>query len=281
MLDREEYIEQAYFFRVLGDRLPKNVALQDLLGQIRDEVLATTKLPFAIDFLLAELNHSGVVSTAMSTIGHYFTPFQTYIMQEAESEQGRFDIRIAVDVLRQEAEYRSAEPTKVGIFLYQLETLCRNRLRYDYGLQAIARDPAFDADWHDWIMGFRHKIGIVDLADMVYVTSEHYVEQQRRRQADPSSQQTILFGEKEGRIALANRHKDPLYLFSALQRHLGYPPVPRPKPRQEAGDLIPQLARRLERLEIRLKLMEEEQRHEAIDLTKFYGRTSGQQGSGG
>ena len=38
----------------------------------------------------------------------------------------------------------------------------------------------------------------------------------------------MLFGEKEGRIAMANRRKDPLYLFSALQRHLGYPSVPRP-----------------------------------------------------
>lgn len=274
MLDREEYIEQAYFFRVLGDRLPKNIALQDLLGQIRDEVLATTKLPFAIDFLLAELNHSGVVSTAMSTIGHYFTPFQTYVMQEAEREQGRFDVRIAVDVLRQEAEYRAGEPTKIGLFFYQFETLCRNRLRYDFGLQAISRDTSYDADWRDWVLGVRHKIGIVDFADMVYVASEHYVENQRRRGTDQPSHAVILFGEKEGRIALANRGKDPLYLFSALQRHLGYPAVPRPKPRQDAGDLIPQLARRLERLETRLKLMEEEQRHEAIDLTKYYGKTT-------
>ena len=37
-----------------------------------------------------------------------------------------------------------------------------------------------------------------------------------------------LFGEKEGKIARANRGRDPLYLFSALQRQLGYPEVPRP-----------------------------------------------------
>ena len=42
MLDREEYVEQAYFFRVLGERLPENVPLQDLLAQVRDETLATT-----------------------------------------------------------------------------------------------------------------------------------------------------------------------------------------------------------------------------------------------
>lgn len=278
MLDPEEYIEQEYFFRVLGERLPKNVALQDLLGQIRDEILSTTKLPYAIDFLLTELNHCGIVSTAMARIVHYFTPFQTYIIQEAESERGRFDIRIAVDVLRQEARYRAGEPSVVGMFLYQFETLCRNRLRYDYGLQAIAQDPAFDPVWRDWIMEVRHKIGIVDFADMVYVSSEHYIATQRRRDPDHVSVHPVLFGEKEGRIALANRNKDPLYFFSALQRHLGYPAVPRPKPRQEAADLIPQMVLRLERLETRLKLIEEEQRHEAIDLTKFFGKSAGSPG---
>ena len=34
-----------------------------------------------------------------------------------------------------------------------------------------------------------------------------------------------LFGEKEGKIAKASRGRDPLYLFAALQRQLGYPEV--------------------------------------------------------
>ena len=79
----------------------------------------------------------------------------------------------------------------------------------------------------------------------------------------------VLFGEKEGRIALANRAKDPLFLFAALQRHLGYPQVPRPKPVDETPALIPQLMRRVERLETRTKLLEEEQRG-GIDITRFY-----------
>ena len=48
MLDHEEYVEQAYFFRVLGERADNNIPMQDLLGTIRDEVLATTNLPLAI-----------------------------------------------------------------------------------------------------------------------------------------------------------------------------------------------------------------------------------------
>ena len=34
--------------------------------------------------------------------------------------------------------------------------------------------------------------------------------------------------------------------------------------------MLPQLMRRLERMEVRLKMMEEEQREGAVDLTKFY-----------
>ena len=42
-----------------------------------------------------------------------------------------------------------------------------------------------------------------------------------------------LFGEKEGKIARASRGRDPLYLFAALQRQLGYPEVPRARPRDD------------------------------------------------
>jgi hypothetical protein len=85
------------------------------------------------------------------------------------------------------------------------------------------------------------------------------------------SRVAALFGEREGRIALANRRKDPLYLFASLQRQLGYPVVPRPDPASAAQSLLPQLARRVEQMELRLKLIEEEQRG-GVDLTQFYER---------
>ncbi len=270
MLNREEYVEQAYFFRILGERLPQNMPLQDLLAQARDEVLSTTKLPLALGFLLTELNHAGTVGTAMARLRHYFTPFQTYLVNEAENERGRFDMRVAVEVLRKEADYRASEPTRPGIFLYQFETLCRNRLRYDHGLLAISEDPAFDDDWRKWIIKVRRQIGMIDFADMVYVCSKHYLLQQAKRgKTTAETDGPVLFGENEGRIALANRHKDPLYLFSALQRQLGYPAVPRPKPREDVSEAIPRIMRRLERLEVRLKLLEDEQRG-GIDLQDFY-----------
>jgi hypothetical protein len=275
-LGREEYIEQAHFFKALAERLRENAPAQEVLASVREEVLATTKLPMAIDFLLVELRHAGAFGAAMSRLEHYFTPFQAFVVQEAENERGRFDLRIGLEVLRRESEYRAAEPTRQGIFLYQFEALSRNRLGYDRGLEAVARDPAFDAIWRDWIRTIRRQIGAVDLADLIYVHSEHYRQRAEREtsrgpdSATAPSTGAILFGEREGRIALANRRKDPLYLFASLHRQLGYPEVPRPEPAPEQT-LLPQLARRLEQMESRLKLVEEEQRG-GVDLTQFYER---------
>ena len=271
-LDPEEYIEQAYLFKTLLDRSSDNVPLQDLLATCRDEVLSTTKLPMAIDFMLSEVRHAGTLSTAMSRLPHYFSAFQTYVIDEAEQERGRFDMQTAFAVLRREAEYLSINATTQGIFLYQFEALCRNRLRYDPGLLAMSADPAYDEHWSQWILIVRRQVGLIDIADLIYVRSEYYIAQSKKRgQPKPDDGPAILFGEKEGRIACANRRKDPLYLFASLQRQLGYPVVPRLKKADTTLEMIPQLLRRLERLELRVKLVEEEQRG-GIDITKFYGK---------
>jgi len=271
LLDREEYVEQAYLFRALLERLPDGVPLQDSLYQIRQEVLSTTKLPLAIDFMLSELKHTGMMSGAMARLGHYFHPFQTYAMTEAEAERGRFDIRTALQLLQFEADYRAKGGTRQGLFVYQFECLCRNRLKYDSGLLAIANDPMYDDIWREWILTLRRQVGLVDFADMIYARSEHFVT--RRKQLDkdaPPVEHAILFGEKEGKIAFANRQRDPLYLFAALQRHLGYPVVPRLVRVPDPGETMQGLARRLDRAELRLKLLEEEGRG-GIDLNKLYG----------
>jgi hypothetical protein len=291
-LGREEYIEQSHFFRALGERLLENVPAQEVLASVREEVLATTKLPMAIDFLLGELRHAGVLGPAMALLPHYFTPFQVFVVQESENAKLRFDLRVGLEILRREAEYRAGSPTRPGIFLYQFEALCRNRLGYDRGLEAIAGDPAFDTTWRQWILKLRRQVGMVDVADLVYVHSEHYWQRQggiRRSDSDNAEEldggedspargaALVLFGEREGRIALANRRKDPLFLFASLQRQLGYPEVPRVKLAEQEQLLLPQLARRLEQLESRLKLIEDEQRG-GVDLTQFYERPPGKEG---
>jgi hypothetical protein len=292
-LGREEYVEQAYFFRALRERMKSNVPAQEVLGSVREEVLATTKLPMAIDFLLAELRHSGVFGPAMVRLGHYFTSFQAFVISEAENERRRFDLRIGLSILEREAEYRCNSPTRQGIFLFQFEALCRNRLGYSRGLTAVAADPAYDETWRSWIEVVSRQVGMVDIADLIYVHSEYYAQRKERelgRRSDatldeeprlpPAAYETTvpqshsaLFGEREGRIALANRRKDPLYLFASLHRQLGYPEVPYPEPVDEKAQLLPQIARRLEQLEKRMKLIEEEQRG-GVDLTKFYGPQS-------
>ncbi len=264
-LPREEYVEQAYFFRTIRERMDHSTSTQDLLEAIKQEILSTTQLPYALDFMASELRMTGGFATAMAKLPHYFTPYQTFVVGEGEKPEGKFDFRVGMEILQREAEYRAQSPTPQGLFLFQFETLCRNRLGYDRGLEAIAGDEIYDENWREWILTVRHQIGLVDLGDMLYVRSEHY------RQTRGESGKAVLFGEKEGRIALANRKKDPLYLFAALSRHLGYPTIPRASPEDSNRMLIPTLQRKIERLESRVKLLEEEIRG-GINLSRFYSR---------
>ncbi|MDE0862701.1 MAG: hypothetical protein OSA98_02870 [Rubripirellula sp.] len=269
LLDRSEYVEQAYVYQVLRERSKIGLPIQEQLEQIRYELLTTTNLPIAIDYLLTELKHSGQMAPAMYKLAHYFTPFQSYLVEEAEKESGRFAMETALQVLEGESKYRITEHNAAGLFFYQFEVLCRNRLNYDRGLTAISNDPTFDARWAKWILMLRAQVGLVDMADLLFLASEEYRVKLEESGHSTEGKGPFLFGRKEGRIAMGNRKREPLFLFGAMQRHLGYPKVPRPKPINENKDAIPQMMRRMERLESRIKLMEEERRT-GIDITKFY-----------
>jgi len=274
ILEREEYIEQAHFFRSLVERMDQNMATQDILAMLREEALASTRLPLAIDYMASELRHSGGMAPAMAKLGHYFTAFQTYVVSEAENERSQFDIRVGLSILQHDAAYRAESPKRQGVFLYQFEALCRNRLGYDRGLAAVAEDPLFDDAWKQWVLTVRRQIGIIDLASLIYVRCEYYGVKQSQRGHVPTEEEAdtvVLFGQKEGQIALANRGKEPLLLFSAMQRQLGYPGVPRQKPVDQTRDITASLSRRVERLETRLKFLEDEQRKGGINLEQFYG----------
>ena len=263
-LGREEYVEQAHLFRSLGERLARERAgAGSARHRSARKFSPRPSCRWRSTSCSAELRHAGVLGPAMARLTHYFTPFQAFVIQEAENERRRFDLRVGLEILRREAEYRAEAPTRQGLFLYQFEVLSRNRLGYDRGLEAVARDPAFDETWRDWILTVRRQIGMVDLADLIYVHSEYYHQRWKAAASEPgrprprakrcaervpseagdvgaedgpardarelATQCVVLFGEREGRIALANRRKDPLYLFASLHRQLGYPEVPRPQ----------------------------------------------------
>ncbi len=245
---REEYIEQAYFYQRLLDRWGEQFATQEMLVAIRHEILATSKLSLALDYLAADLRLYGMMSSAMTKLSHYFTPFQAFLVSEAEREGGKFELNQALHILQREATYRAEQPTPQGLFLFQFESLCRNRLNYDRGLTAISNDPLFDIEWHDWILLVRKQVGFLELSELIYVRSE-FAQREAQRLGQDAPPTKVLFGEKEGRIAAANRQRDPLLLFAALHRQLGYPAVPFPDFQERAPDLIPSLMRRIERLE--------------------------------
>ena len=268
LLDREEYIEQAYFFRVLRERMGTNLAAQDILERVHEEILSTTRLPYAVQFLATEMKHSGLLSSGFARLPHYFTPFQAFVIGRTEVEGLRFGMETALLILEREALYRAGQPTPSGVFVYQFEVLSRNKLGYDEGLATMAADPLFDGDWREYVAFVRRQGGTVDFADLVYLRSEAYVLEQRRQEAAYQPPVPPLFGAKEGKISRANRGRDPLFLFAALQRQLGYPEVPRPIVRDDVASKLATLQARYKELDTRVKLLEQELKGQ-VDLSQF------------
>ena len=268
ILDREEYVEQAYFFRTFRERLADNMAAQEILHRVHEELLTTTRLPYAVQFLTTELKHTGLLASGFVRLPHYFTPFQAFVVARAEDPKRRFPMVTALLVLEREAAYKAGTPTKPGLFVYQFEAIARNRLGYMEGFGAMAADPHYDAGWTAYIETVRRQVGVIDFADLVYLRSELYVVEQRRTNPGYDPPVPPIFGEKEGKIARASRGRDPLYLFAALQRQLGYPEVPRPRPRDDPAAKLEALQAKVSQLEARLKLVEGEVRGQ-VDLSQF------------
>ncbi|MFN5078294.1 MAG: hypothetical protein ACK5MO_22105 [Planctomyces sp.] len=270
-LDREDYVEQEYFFRVYRERLLESVPSQEILQTIHEELLATTRLPLAIDFLRAEILHHGRISGAMTRLAHYFAPFQAFVIRCSEEDESRFEQLTALRILELEARYRARSPGMAGLFIYQLECIARNRLGYTDGLKAMSDDPLYSDDWRRWILRLQSELGTLELAELIYRVSEHFYTRRatgRSKQAD-ADRGLVLFGEQEGRIARANIGRDPLYLFAALQRHLGYPSVPKSVVNDDNERLPKALEVRLQKIEQKLKILEMETKG-GLDLSRFY-----------
>jgi len=267
-LEREEFIEQSYFFRVFRERLAENMAAQEILERIHEEILTTTRLPLAIQFLSTELKHAGLLATGFARLPHYFTAFQAFVIGQAEKENSRFTMPVALLVLEREAHYKASGSTPSGLFVFQFETISRNRLGYDDGLRAMARDPMYDDHWQHYLTMVRKQVGTIDFADLVYLRSELYVLEQRRTNPDYEPPSPPLYGEKEGKIAKASRGRDPLFLFAALQRQLGYPEVPRPRPKDDLSSRFEMFLTKFREMEARIRLLESEARGH-VDLSQF------------
>jgi hypothetical protein len=266
-LEREEYIEQAYFFHAFRERLVDGLPSQEILASIGEELLSTTKLPLAVSFLHVEMKGTGQFGPAMARISHYFTPFQAHVVTQAECDLSRFAVEQALLVLEREAKFKAEGASLPALFVFQFESLARNRLGYTKGLAAMAEDPFYTEDWRDYLFTVRARLGDVDFADLIYVRSQFYVTERTRLNPEFVPKFPTLFGEREGKIARANRGRDPMYLFAALQRQLGYPEVPRPRRPDELESRVVLLEQRLAQLENRLKLAENEMQHD-VDLSQ-------------
>jgi hypothetical protein len=267
-LDRDECIEQAYFFRTFRERVEANLPAQDVLRTISQELLTTTRLPLAVQFLAVELKHSGLLSSGFAKLPHYFTPFQHFVARQSEEEKRKFPFTTALLILEREATYKAGTPTPSGLFVYQLEAITRNKLGYEDGLVAMSEEPFYDTEWRQNADMVRRQLGIVELSELVYLRSHQFVMEQRK--SNPAYQPSLrpLFGEKEGKIARASKGRDPLFLFAALQRQLGYPEVPRPKPKDDTDAQVERLEAKLREMETRIRILEAEARG-TFDPTEF------------
>jgi hypothetical protein len=265
VLEREEYIEQAYFFHTFRVRLADGLPSQEILSRIGEELLSTTKLPLAVSFLHGEMKNTGLMGPAMERITHYFTPFQAHVVMQAENDMSRFAMEQALLVLEREAKFKADSPGLPALFVFQFEALARNRLGYTKGLAAMAADPFYNEDWSDYILTLRTRLGDVDFADLIFVRSEQYSRERRRINPEFVPKFPVLFGEKEGKIARANRGRDPMFLFAALQRQLNYPEVPRPRRPDEIEARVLLLEQKIAQLESRLKIAESDIHHD-IDI---------------
>jgi len=135
-------------------------------------------------------------------------------------------------------------------------------------VRRIAADPFYDDTWRGHIGVIRRQLGAVHFADLIYLRSKIYVRDHQKQNAAYEPPLPPLFGEKEGKIAKANRGRDPLYLFAALQRQLGYPEVPRPVTPDDLEAKLKGLTQKLNLLETRLKLVEGELKGQ-VDLSQF------------
>lgn len=266
--DRDECIEQAYFFRTFRERIAENMPAQEILERVHEEILSTTKLPMAVQFLAAEIKHTGLLSSGFARLPHYFTPFQSFMVRQSEDDKRKFSIATALLFLEREAKYKAEGPTPAGLFVYHFETVSRNKLGYDEGLKASSDDPFFDANWRDYIDMLRRQVGTIDFSDLVYLRSSLYVSDQRRTHPHYEPPVPPLFADKEGKIAKASRGRDPLFLFAALQRQLNYPEVPRSLPTEGVWKQIEILTVKMRELDARLRMAESELRG-TFDAAQF------------
>ena len=110
---------------------------------------------------------------------HYFTPFQAFVIQESENERLRFDLRVGLEILRREAEYRAGEPTRAGHFSLSV----RSAVPQSAGLRPRAGGGCRRSGVRRNVARLDSQAAAADrhgrIADLIYVHSEYYWQRKR------------------------------------------------------------------------------------------------------
>ena len=272
-LDREEYVEQAYFFQTLRERMQQDMSTQDLLVAIRQEILATTMLPFALDFMAGELRLTGGFATAMARLPHYFTPFQTYVVGEAEKAEGRFDFRIALEILQREVEYRAAGRRRKASSSISSRPSAATAWATTAAWRPSPPIAIFDENWREWILTVRRQVGLIDFG-------RHDLRPQRALSQDAGEGREADPVRRKGGANRAGQSPQgsALSVFGAAAA-LGLSERAAAAARGHAAISSARLQQRVDRLETRVEAFEEELRG-GINLSRFYAGKEGKRESG-
>ena len=232
VLEREEYIEQAYFFHTFRERLLDGLASQEILARIGEELLSTTKLPLAVSFLHIEMKGTGQMGPAVERINHYFTPFQAHVVNQAETDLSRFAMDQALLILEREAKFKAEGPSLPALFVFQFEALSRNRLGYTKGLAAMAGDPLYTEDWVDYILTLQSSGWATSTSpDLIFVPVRAVCSASRQAASNPEfiPKFPILFTARRKERSARNRLSDAIRCtFSRHCSSSATPEVPRP-----------------------------------------------------
>ncbi len=186
VLDREEYIEQVVLLPRLPRARPRRHAgaggpRAGRRGDpLDDQAPAGHLVPGH-----ATSRATGLMAPAMARLGHYFTPFQTHVIGQAED--GREPVLDGPGPARSSSARRSSRPTarrRPGCSSTSSRPSRGTGSATRQGLDAMAADPFYDEDWRDYILALGARLGDVDFADLIYVRSAYFVTERRRKDPD-------------------------------------------------------------------------------------------------
>ena len=122
----------------------------------------------------------------------------------------RFSMEQALLILEREAKYKSENPARRPVHFPVRVSVAKPAGLHPGTGAAMSADPLYTEDWRDYILMLQTRLGDVDFAKPHPSYYAHFVKERRKTNPEFEPKYPTLFGEREGKIARANRGRDPV-----------------------------------------------------------------------